>query len=437
MAEQVWWAIKAAPVADVEEWAVLVAMAEAADQDGCNSFLSANTIAARTRLARRTVQRRMDDLEKRGLIRKGDQRVAAHIPADRRPVVYDVMVPYSHFRLDKITAEGAPVLSVDVWRDGRGKPPLRPQDRPEIAAPPEKKRRSDHGVKRPKAIEPDDVSPDDPEQDDAESTSVDGVTTSHHRDDYETSRGVSGSHPTLPSNPPHDPPRSAALRAATADPPVETSSSNDTFRNARGRDDAAAAGSSADHENGDATRAGTAPAAILEAMMLNPDESARFRAWLITATNATNPDGLIVTLHTSGRLSERLTQWRASESTQAAPSGAHGATPPATGRPAQLRWCGRCDQDTRMATVTDPDGRELLRRCPACNINAGRVPSGAGASQEIAQQVALAAANSTGQGRDAAAAARAGLPQGVGRRITTIGEPVTPKAMREAARAAN
>ena len=61
MAEQVWWAIKAAPVADVEEWAVLVAMAEAADQDGCNSFLSANTIAARTRLARRTVQRRMDD----------------------------------------------------------------------------------------------------------------------------------------------------------------------------------------------------------------------------------------------------------------------------------------------------------------------------------------------------------------------------------------
>ena len=228
-----------------------------------------------------------------------------------------------------------------------------------------------------------------------------------------------------------EPQSSAALRAATAEP-VETSSSNDTFRNARGRDDAAAARSSADHENGDATRAGTAPAAILEAMMLNPDEAARFRAWLITATNATNPDGLIVTLHTSGRLSERLTQWRASESTPAAPSGAHGATPPATGRPAQLRWCGRCDQDTRMATVTDPDGREYVRRCPACNINAGHTLPGAGASQAIAEQVALAAANSTGQGRDAAAAARGALPQGVGRRITTIGTPVDAATLRTA-----
>lgn len=234
MAEQVWWAIKAAPVADVEEWAVLVAMAEAADQDGCNSFLSANTIADRTRLAKRTVQRRMDELEKRALIRKGDQRSAAHIPVDRRPVVYDVMVPYSYFRLDKSTAEGVPVLSVDVWREGRGKPPLRPQDRPEIAPAPEKKRRTDHGVKRPRTDEPDTVNTDQPERDDFKSPGAHGTaagndaTSSHHRGDYKTSHGVSGSHPTLPYNPPHDPPHASSAAAPPLAPPalgqeVETS----------------------------------------------------------------------------------------------------------------------------------------------------------------------------------------------------------------------
>lgn len=229
--------------------------------------------------------------------------------------------------------------------------------------------------------------------------------------------------------PSQEPSGSAALRAATAEP-VETSSSNVTLGNARGREGAAAAMSSADDVPGDATRAVTAPAAILEAMTLNPDEAARFRAWLVTATNATNPDGLIVTLHGSGRLSERLTQWRASESTPTTPSGAYGATPPATGRPTHLRWCGRCDQDTRTATVTDSEGREYVRRCPTCNIHAGHTPPGGGASQAIAEQVALAAANSTEGGRDAAAAARAALPQGAVRRVTTIGTPVDVKTAR-------
>lgn len=215
---------------------------------------------------------------------------------------------------------------------------------------------------------------------------------------------------------------SAALRAATAEP-VETPSSS-TLGNARDREDAAAAMSFADDDHGDATRAGTTPAAILETMTLNPDEAARFRAWLVTATNATNPDGLIVTLHGSGRLSERMSQWRSSESTPKPPSGAYGATSSATGRPAHLRWCGRCDQDTRTATVTDPDGREYVRRCPTCNINAGHTPPGAGASQAIAEQVALAAANSTEDGRAAFLAARAALPAGARRRVTTIGEPV-------------
>ena len=73
-------------------------------------------------------------------------------------------------------------------------------------------------------------------------------------------------------------------------------------------------------------------------MMLNPDEAARFRAWLVQATNATNPDGLIVTLHTSGRLSERLSQWRTSESTPGAPSAAQGADARLVGRAPGVVW---------------------------------------------------------------------------------------------------
>jgi hypothetical protein len=421
--EQILWAVKSAPVADVNEWAVLVAMAEAADQDGTNSFLSVTTISQRTRLAERTVQRRIGFLEDRGLLKRGDQTSARMIPADRRPVVYDLQVPYSFFRPEKTYDRSEAELSVNIWRAGRGRAPLTPEDRPDLVAAPEKNRRIDNGVPRPKKESPDPGSPD-PVESDGVTTShpaeSDGVTTSPGRGDYESHRGVTTSHPTLPSNPPHDPPRSAARSAATANP-VETSSSNDTFRNARGRDDAAAQ-ESADHDHGDATRADNAPGAILDAMMLNPDEAARFRAWLVTATNATNPDGLIVTLHTSGRLPERLTQWRASDGTASAAPAAHGATTASTGA-AQLRWCGRCDQDTRMATVTDHDGRELLRRCPTCNINAGRPAPGAGASQAIAQQVELAAANSTDAGREAFLAARAALPAGARRRVTTIGEP--------------
>jgi hypothetical protein len=227
---------------------------------------------------------------------------------------------------------------------------------------------------------------------------------------------------------PSDEPSGSAARSAATANPVETSSSNDTFRSTRDSD-AAAAEESDDHEHGDATRADNAPAAILDAMMLNTDEAARFRAWLVTATNATNPDGLVVSLNASGRLSERIAQWRTSE---ISPGPATGPSAALAARPAHLEWCGRCDRDTRTATTTDQGGREYIRRCPTCNINAGQTTPGSGASQAIAQQVQLAAANTTGRGLDAYRAARAALPEGTKRRITTIGDPVDPKTMRQA-----
>lgn len=412
--EQILWAVKAAPVADVNEWAVLVAMAEAADQDGTNSFLSVTTISQRTRLAERTVQRRIGTLEDRGLIKRGDQTAARMIPAARRPVVYDVQVPFSFFRAEKTYGGGDAELSVNVWRAGRGRAPLTPADRPELDAAPEKNERTDKGVKRPRTAGVTDSHP----------TPEAGVTESHPQDDYESPQGVTASHPTLPSYPPQDPPSSAARSAATANP-VESSRSSVTPGDAGA---GAAAAKSMTGHNAGAARGATTPGEILAAMMLNPDEAERFREWLVRATGATNPGGLVMSLYTSGRLSERLSQWRASESTPGAPTAPQGPT-------AHLQWCGQCDPVTRIGTAIDPaTGREYTRRCPACNVLAGTPGPSSGAASAIAFEAAVAAAHdANGQGRAAFLAARAKLPAGEPRRTTTFGETIDPTTARKRA----
>lgn len=130
-----------APIANVNEFAVLMMLAEKADPDGCNAFPSRSTVAARTTVDPKTVLRALQSVEGRGLIAEGDQRAAEYIRADRRPVVYDLLIPYSWFpNIDRINKE----------RQERGRPPLTRSTRPDIAPAPEKKQRSDKGKKRPK-----------------------------------------------------------------------------------------------------------------------------------------------------------------------------------------------------------------------------------------------------------------------------------------------
>lgn len=140
--EAVLWATSDAPIADVNEFAVLVMMAEKADPDGCTSFPSRPTLAKRTKVDSRTVLRSLQRMEERKLIGLGDQRAAEYIRADRRPVVYDLLIPADWFpNLERINTE----------RADKGKPPLNRQNRPPIAPPPEKKQRSDKGKARPSA----------------------------------------------------------------------------------------------------------------------------------------------------------------------------------------------------------------------------------------------------------------------------------------------
>jgi hypothetical protein len=73
---------------------VLLCLANYAGSNGAGAFPSASTLAQDTGLSERTVRYKLDDLERVGLIQKGNQAIAAvHIDRhDRRPVVYDLQL---------------------------------------------------------------------------------------------------------------------------------------------------------------------------------------------------------------------------------------------------------------------------------------------------------------------------------------------------------
>lgn len=73
---------------------VLLCLANYAGSNGTGAFPSASTLAQDTGLSERTVRYKLDDLEKSGLIKQGNQAIAAvHIDRhDRRPVVYDLQL---------------------------------------------------------------------------------------------------------------------------------------------------------------------------------------------------------------------------------------------------------------------------------------------------------------------------------------------------------
>ena len=86
------WVLESAPVKSPAEQVVLYALADRAHDDGSCAWPSQSWLAARTRLSARTVRRHLAEMEGRGLIRRGDQRLVAHIPSQRRPVVWDLVM---------------------------------------------------------------------------------------------------------------------------------------------------------------------------------------------------------------------------------------------------------------------------------------------------------------------------------------------------------
>lgn len=123
------WAMSDAPTLDVQEWAVLVSLAERANDDGTDAFPSIATLAERLRMGERTVHAKLTALTERGVIGVAADQMPPgmeRIPANRRPVVYDLLIPLSWFpNLDRIQRE----------RARRGLAPLTAAERPDLAPP--------------------------------------------------------------------------------------------------------------------------------------------------------------------------------------------------------------------------------------------------------------------------------------------------------------
>jgi hypothetical protein len=88
--EAVAWALSEAPDVPPQCLAVLIGLANHAHANGRAAYPSQERLAFYARKSVRSVQNDLKALEGLGLIRRGDQRHAAFLPTDRRPVVYEL-----------------------------------------------------------------------------------------------------------------------------------------------------------------------------------------------------------------------------------------------------------------------------------------------------------------------------------------------------------
>lgn len=84
------WALTEAPVPDATAHIILLALANNAKEDGSDAYPYVATIAKYARCTTRTVHNKLRELEKMGVINKGDQGVVSHYRPDKRPTVYNL-----------------------------------------------------------------------------------------------------------------------------------------------------------------------------------------------------------------------------------------------------------------------------------------------------------------------------------------------------------
>ena len=85
------WALNCHDAPDALAKLVLLGLANHADATGGNAWASAQTLADYADCSRRSVIRKLKELEAVGLIVRGDQRLVAHLRGDRRPIVWDIV----------------------------------------------------------------------------------------------------------------------------------------------------------------------------------------------------------------------------------------------------------------------------------------------------------------------------------------------------------
>ena len=89
------WAINEASVTKQSHLCILMALADNADDTGRNAWPSVATIARKARCSVRSVYRYLEEMENAGLIRRGDESFVKHLPANRRPIVWDLVMSVS------------------------------------------------------------------------------------------------------------------------------------------------------------------------------------------------------------------------------------------------------------------------------------------------------------------------------------------------------
>jgi hypothetical protein len=87
------WAFKQRHIADPMQRYVLLCLANYAGEEGCNAFPSVARLGRDSGLSERTIQRALHALEEGGVIKRGNQEVAAAYIKDegKRPTVYDLI----------------------------------------------------------------------------------------------------------------------------------------------------------------------------------------------------------------------------------------------------------------------------------------------------------------------------------------------------------
>ena len=73
-------------------FATLICLANHANEEGRGAYPSQATLARKARKTVRQVRSDLGELKARGLITEGDQRMVDHLPADKRPVVWDLVM---------------------------------------------------------------------------------------------------------------------------------------------------------------------------------------------------------------------------------------------------------------------------------------------------------------------------------------------------------
>lgn len=86
------WVLEEAPDVPPHLVGTLAGLANHADKRGRGSYPSQELLAFYTRKSDRAVRKDLRQLEELALIRRGDQRLVAHLAADERPIVWDLAI---------------------------------------------------------------------------------------------------------------------------------------------------------------------------------------------------------------------------------------------------------------------------------------------------------------------------------------------------------